>query len=186
MEVGLKVTEAYQGLDPNDLLIKATDLGARYLRMSHSCGQSVVATLHDVIGFDDVLVKSTNSFCGGMAEQFLGTCGALTGGIMVIDYFFGRPIEKMSAEKYVQSNVDALEPAWRVNERLADRFVNEYGSLTCASIHRKLFGRILYLRDRAEAERFVASGKIEQVGKIVGNVVRWVLQILLDEGAIEL
>ena len=157
----MRVTEAYQGLDPHDLLAKAANLGERYLQMSHSCGQSTVATLHDIIGFDGVLVKATNSFCGGMAEQFLGTCGALAGGILVIDYFFGRPIEKMSAEKYVQSNIDDLEPAWRMNESLADRFVSEYASITCASIHRKLFGRIFYLRDRAEAERFIASGKIE-------------------------
>lgn len=181
-----KVAEKYRGLSRRELLDKAANLGAGYLENSHSCGQSTVAAIHDVVGFDDILVKASTSFCGGMAEQFLGTCGVLAGGIMVLDAFFGRPIEKMSSEKVIQENLDVLETAWEPTEALSEKFVNEYGTFICAQIHRRHFGRIYYLRDPEEIEKFSKAGGLTTAGSIVSKGVRWVLEILLDRGAIEL
>jgi len=182
----MHISDRYQGLSTHELLDKAGNLGARYIVNSGSCGQSTVAALHDVLGFDDVLVKASTSFCGGMAEQFLGICGALAGGIMILDSFYGRPIEKMSAEQQIKENQDAMKAAWQPTELLCSKFVDEHGSLICAHIHRRYFGRIYYLRDSDEIDKFFEAGGLNTVGKIVGNVVRWVLEILLDKEATDL
>ena len=58
-----------------------------------------VAAIHYIIELDDVLVKAATSLCGGTAEQFLGTCGTLSGGIMVLVYFFGRAVDSISYKK---------------------------------------------------------------------------------------
>lgn len=177
----MNISEKYQGLSTQELLDEAGNLAGRYLVNSGSCGQSTVAALHDVLGFDDILVKAATSFCGGMAEQFLGICGALAGGIMVLDSFDGRPIEKMSTEQKIQENTDAMKAAWKSTELLCDKFVAEHGSLTCAHIHRRYMGRIYYLRDDDEIAKFINGGGLDKAAKISGDVARWVLEILLNK-----
>ena len=181
-----KVRENYQYLSREELLDKAYELGFNYAENCESCSQSTVAALHELLGFDDVVVRVATSLCGGSAEQFLGTCGALSGGIMVLDYYFGRPVEKMSYQEHLQVNLDALETPIQAAELLADKFVKEYATIICAQLHRQLFGRIYYLRDPDERKKFLEAGNSSKCCRIVGNAARWVMEILLDEGAIEL
>ncbi|MEJ2100219.1 MAG: hypothetical protein P8X68_09590, partial [Desulfobacterales bacterium] len=70
------VKEKYQGLTRPQLLKKVYQLGVGYESNSYGCSQCAVAALHEVIGFDDVIVKVTTSLCGGTASQVVGTCGA--------------------------------------------------------------------------------------------------------------
>ena len=184
-----KVREKYRGLSRQELLDKVYELGSDFEKNSGSCSQSTVAALHELLDIDDVLVKASTSLCGGSAEQFLGTCGTLSGGIMVLDYFFGRPVEKMSYQERIQANIDALHSAFETPLLLADKFVNGYGVIICAQIQRQLFGRFFYLLDPDEREKFVEAGGTSDPDKcrrVVGNAARWVIEILLDKGAIKL
>ena len=69
---------------------------------------------------DDIVVKVATSLCGGTANQFLGSCGALAGGVMVLDYYFGRPAAKISFKEQIENNLEALFSAFENPEALAE------------------------------------------------------------------
>jgi len=71
----MKVREKYQNLPRAELLNKVYELGVNYEINSYSCSQCTVAALHEVLGFEDLLVKAATSLCGGVAFQLCGTCG---------------------------------------------------------------------------------------------------------------
>ena len=184
-----KVREKYRGLSRQELLDKTYELGFNYEKNSYCCSQSPVAGLHELLGFDDVLVKVATSFSGGTAEQFSGTCSALAGGLMVLGYYFGRPAEKMSYQERIQDNIDALFSAFPPVRLLAGKFWKEYGTIICPHIHYQLFGRTWWLTDPDELKKFEEAGGHSAPDKcchVVGTAARWTMEILLDEGAVEL
>ena len=80
-----KIREEYRSLSQEELLKKAYDLGVAYEMNSYGCSQCAVAALYRVLDFPEFLVKAACTGAGGTASQLVGTCGALTGGIMVLD-----------------------------------------------------------------------------------------------------
>jgi len=185
----VKVTEKYRGLSRQALLDKAHELGMNYEKYSTGCSQSTVAALHDILGFDDSLVRVASSSCAGQAAQVVGTCGGLIGGTLVLDYYFGRPVEKMSDKELNQEDVNVLLNAMGIAKLLYDKYFKEYGTIICPQILTQLFGRHYYLWDEEELARFEEAGGHSDPGKcvnIVGNAVRWTLEILIDQGAVEL
>ena len=182
----MKLRKEYQGLSRQDLLDEVEKKGRGYFLNSTGCAPCTVAALCEVLGFDAVLVKVATGLSGGTAEQFLGACGALSGGVIVLGYYFGRPIEKMSDTQCIKANIEAIKRPFEIAGLLADRFIKEYGTFTCAQIHRQLFGRIFCLTDQDEVEKFNRADGLAKGGKVVGKGARWVMEILLDKGAIEL
>ena len=184
-----KVREKYQGLSRPQLLDKVYELGVNYEKYSTSCSQCTVAALHDILGFDDSLVRAANSSCAGQAAQIVGTCGGLIGGTFVLDYYFGRPADKLSDKEVIEENLDILRNAIGIAKLLYDRYIEEYGTVICPHIQVQLFGRHFYLWDPDELERFEAAGGHSAPKKcvnVVGNAARWTLEILIDKGAVEL
>lgn len=165
---------------------KAYDLGVAYETHSHSCSQSTVAALHRLLDFPDILVKASCSNAGGTALQLVGSCGGLVGGIMVLDCFFGRSFELMSDTETIQDpNIDALMAAQPIAKALCDKYVDEYGTITCAHIQRQLYGRVFCLEDMNEFERLEEAGghsNPEKCPRIVGNAAKWTLEIILENG----
>jgi len=185
----VRVREKYQGFPRQVLLDKAHELGTSYEKYSTGCSQSTVAALHDILGFDNSLVRVASSSCAGQAAQVVGTCGALIGGTLVLDYYFGRPAEKMSDKELIQENVDSLLSAMGIAKLLYDKYIEEYGTIICPHIQTQLFGRHFYLWDEEELAKFEEAGGHSDSGKcinIVGNAVRWTMEILVDKGAVEL
>ena len=82
----------YAGFSEGQLMEKAYELGFDFEKYSHSCSQSTVAAMHEMIHMDDTVVRVATSLAGGQAARVTGTCGALIGGTIVLDYFFGRPV----------------------------------------------------------------------------------------------
>jgi len=184
-----KVREKYRGLSRQELIDKAYELGFNFENKSYSCSQSTVAALHELLDIDDVLVKAATSLSGGTAEQFMGSCGALTGGLMVIGRFFGRPLENISYQETKRANVDALFDSFPITQALADKFVAEYGSFLCPVIHRKLFGRTWWLRDTDQLDKVERAGghtDPDKCCRVAGNGAKWVMEILLDKDVVEL
>ncbi len=179
----------YQGLTRPQLLEKVYQLGVAYESNSYGCSQSAVAALHEVIGFDDVIIKVTTSLCGGTASQVVGTCGALAGGIIVFDYFFGRPADRLSSEALIQDNVMALESAQEAPKELVQKYIDKYGTINCAGIMTQKFGRPFYLNDPDEFRKLEEAGGHTDPQKcldVVGQAASWVMEILLDKSAVEL
>ncbi len=171
----------YRNLSHQKLQDKAYELGVNYERNSHSCSQSTVAALHEILGFDDIVVKVATSSCAGQALQTTGTCGPLVGGTMVLDYYFGRPIQNLSDI--------SVRPSIGVAKLLYDKHIKEYGSIICADIQALLFGRVYHFDDPEEAKKFVEAGGPTDPKKcvnVVGNAARWVIEILFEKDVIKL
>jgi hypothetical protein len=181
----MEIVEQYRGLSRKKLLELGYQKGHDYLINSSSCAPSTVAALHDILGFDPVLVKASTSFSGGTASQYLGTCGVLSGGILVLGYYIGRPLNKMSDKMRLQDNIEALRLPNKVAQKLADKFIQEYGTFICAHLHRKMIGRIFCLTDELEEEKFKNLGGSQVAADIVGKGVGWVIEIMIDNGIIE-
>lgn len=179
------VRPAYRNLSSADLMQKAFELGVAYEMNSFSCSQSTVAALHRLLDFPEVIVKAASSNAGGTALQLMGTCGGLVGGIMVLDTFFGRPFEHMSDTEIIQDpNIDDLGAAHPKAKALYDKYNSEYGTIICANIQRRLFGRTYYLADADEMQKFNADGghsDPKKCPRMVGNAARWVMEIILAE-----
>jgi hypothetical protein len=188
--MAVKVREEYRGYSREKILQKVYDLGAAYEINSYSCSQSTVAALYRVLDFPDALVKASCSNAGGTAMQLVGTCGGLVGGIMVLDYFFGRPFEHMSDKKVIQDpNINDLFVAQPVARSLVSKYLKEYGTITCANIQLQLYDRFFYLEDPEEFRKLEEAGahsNPEKCPRIVGNAARWTMENLLDHGAVKL
>ena len=185
-----KVKEPYRQLSREDLLQKVYDLGVAYETYSYSCSQSTVAALYRVVDLPEALVKASCSNAGGTALQMVGTCGGLVDGIMVLDYFFGRPFEHMSDKELIQEpNVNDLFTVQPMATALAEKYVQEYGTIICINIQRQLYGRFFYLEDEDEFKKMDEAGGHsypEKCPRIVGNASQWTLEILLNNGAVTL
>lgn len=178
----------YRDLQRHELLEKAYQLGAKFEEYSCSCSQSTVAAIHELLEIDDVVVKVSTSLCGGTAIQGLGTCGALAGGIIALDYYFGRPADRMSCTKFIKENVESLFSYHHVPPmQLAEKFIGKYGTFTCIQIQRKLYGRTYCFTDEDDLVKFEDVGSHSDPTKckdVVGSASRWVIEILLDRGAL--
>lgn len=187
--MSLQIRESYQGISREDLLKKVYDLGARYEQHSYSCSQSTVAALYEFLDFPDVLVKVACSNAAGTAWQLVGTCGGLVGGIMVLDYYFGRPVEHMSSTEVVQDpNLKDLFTSQPIARLLFNKYIDQYGTITCANIQQQTFGRLFYLEDMDEFNKLEQAGGHSDLSKapaIVGRAAQWTMEILIEKGAVE-
>ena len=185
-----KVREEYRGLTRQELIDKASELAGNYLRYSWNCCQSNVKAIHEIVEMDDCIVRVATSHAGGSVLQTLGTCGALVGGVITLDYFFGRPPENTSYKEFKQANIDVEFATFKITQLLVDNFVKEYGAITCGCLQRQFFGRIYCLTDPEELEKFEKAGGHSDPTKcnikLSESVARWVMEILLDKGAVKL
>lgn len=173
----------YSGLSKEQLLEKVYDLGVDFERYSGSCSQCTVAALHKILDFEQVIVKIASSSCGGHAGCSSGTCGAVVGGTIVLDYYFGRPADLLSATRENQEGQDALKGAMEVSKAFCEKFNDEYGSILCPGVQKKIYGRSYNLQDPSDWEAFMADGAHTDPSKcmsVVGNAARWVLEMLFQ------
>ena len=87
MQRKIKITEK--------IIDMAYRIGIEYEKSRHYCSQCVVATLQEVLQIkDDALFRAAYPLAGGLGNSTKGNCGALSGGAMIIGYFYGRTREE--------------------------------------------------------------------------------------------
>jgi hypothetical protein len=183
----MQVREKFRNCSGRELLEKTYALGVNYEKHSGSCSQCTVAALHEVLGFEDALVKAATSSCGGQASCSTGTCGGVIGATMVLDNFFGRPLYKLSSEEKVPANMEALSSAMEIARLLCQNYIKAYGSILCPEIQSKLFGRAFRLNEPGEFKAFEQAGGHTDPSKcmsVVGNSALWAMEILIDKGIV--
>jgi C_GCAxxG_C_C family probable redox protein len=189
MQMPVKVRPPYRKFSREELLQEAYALGAAYEINSYACSQCTVKAIHELVDIPDDLVKAATMNCAGTAFQALGTCGGLVGGIMVLDYFFGRPVEHMSRTEVIQDpNVADLFKAQAIAKKLVKKYFDTYGTINCCNIMVQTFGRVFWLEDMDDFAKLEAAGGHSDPNKaprIVGTAARWVMEVLLDEGAVQ-
>ena len=187
--MAMPVKEKYKGLSKEELLEKAYELGVNFEKYSGSCSQCTAAALHEILGFEPVIVKIASSSCGGQAGISAGTCGAVVGGTVVLDYYLGRPAELLSATCENIKGKDALKSSMEASRSFCMKFQEKYGSILCPGVQKKLFGRSFNLQNPSDWNAFINAGGHSDPGKcmsVVGNAARWALEVLIEKKIIQL
>lgn len=140
-----------------------------------SCPQCVYSAIMETLDIGDPhVVKASDALAGGTSLSTEGTCGALVGGLLAISSIAGRSHEDF---KKGITKRRVFQPS----KKLYDRFKQEYGSIVCRDIHKKLFGRTFNLMDRKDYEEFEKMGAhVDKCPEVSGKAARWAAEIILD------
>ena len=163
---------------------KAHDLGFEFEKNYRGCAQCVFAALQDALDIrnkeTDLLFKALTGFMGGMAQEIDGHCGAYSGGALMIGHFIGRERDNFADPDKIRLRTAAMV------RKLHDKFIKEYGTITCHQIHRKIMGRPFYFRDPEEMVKFDGAGAhTDKCTEVVGTAARWTVEILAEEGLLK-
>jgi len=163
-------------MEPESISARARVLASEYEGRYRGCTQSCLAALQEVFDTrDDGVFKSASGLAGGIGITNLGTCGALTGGAMAISMVFGR--ERADFDDPQRKRM----VAYRLCKQLADRFVQEYGSVLCRDIQEVNLGREYDLWDKEEYSNFNQVAYVEgRCPDLVGKAAEWAAEIILE------
>lgn len=153
---------------------RAYDMAFEYERTFGGCTQAVLMAVRETIGgIPDDVIRAGYTFAGGSALSGRGTCGALAGGLMVIGLLYGRPVDGLGRER-------EFRDGYRLSIKLYERFIEEYGSITCSDIQERIMGRSFDLRTREGNIEFEeAGGHEDKCTSVAGKAARWTVEILL-------
>lgn len=91
--------------------------------------------------------------------------------------------------EHARADIGAWVSALEAPRLLVDKFVREFGTFICGQLPRQFFGRTYCLIDPGELEKLAEAEEQlgpKTCGHLVGNTARWVMEILLDGGAVNL
>lgn len=183
------LSQKYRDMSRTEVLEKAGELGELYEKYSGSCSQCTVAALHEILGFEEVVVRVATSSCGGQAGLSVGACGGVVGGTIVLDYYLGRSVRNMSTTRVVPLGREELSRAMEAARSLCAKFVRHYGSILCPQIQTRIYGRSFNLQDPSDWEAFEKAGAHTDPTKCLGvvrNAARWTLETLMESGGVTL
>jgi len=173
--------------DRDRILQEAEKRGYRYEQEYRDCAQCTLLTIQEI--FDsksEEALKAATGFAGGIGRSS-SVCGAFTGGVMALGLLYGRdgrtmkhpdPEVRLNLFREIEDRLD------RLIKRLAERFMEKYGSTICKDIETKLFGRSFDKwnpEERKEKDRL--GGHIDKCPGVVGNATRWAAELIMDEQA---
>lgn len=140
----------------------------------YGCAQCVVASIQDHFPVNESLFKAATSFSGGIGSSIEGPCGALTGGVMILSYFFGRSRDQYSDISLLRRPGPLVRAYW-------NKFHENYGGDTCRQVQVHLFGRAYHFLDSEEYQEYEAyGGHKDKCPEVVGRAGLWLAEILLD------
>lgn len=159
-----------------EIMDRAYQLGFEYEGTKYACAQCVVAALEKIIGIrDEGMFQAAYPLAGGLGSTTEGTCGALSGGAMILGYIYGRNREEFN------KNISNRKATYLARE-FYERFVQEYGSCRCKDIQIKLFGRSFNLWDEEDRRVFEeAGGHTDKCPVVVGKTCAWAARIIWDQ-----
>ncbi|MFX0094764.1 MAG: C-GCAxxG-C-C family protein [Candidatus Hodarchaeota archaeon] len=162
-----------------ELLEQVYQLAYNYESQYGNCPQCVIAAVSEVFSLSlEELLKSAHGLAGGVGLSGAGTCGALSGGVMVLGHFYGRE-RKYFGQRFLKSYQKVKE--------LYDKFIEEFGGPTCHEVQKKLFGRSFNLWDKDDFRKFEEAGAHkDKCPQVTGNVAKWVTTMLLGDISITL
>jgi C_GCAxxG_C_C family probable redox protein len=154
---------------------KAARLASEYEKTCTGCAQSVVAGLLDALGLDnDDVFRAASGLADGIGLSGDGSCGALTGGAMVLGLVFGRERK---------DHRDMMKPmqSYLLCNELQDDFVRRYGSSRCHDIQQKIMGRSYDLLEPKQFEEAWKDGMLEHCSEVVGRAARKTAELISRE-----
>ncbi len=163
-------------IDKENIINKAFELGKKYEKKNTGCAQTAIAAIFDALGiWNEDVFKAGSGLADGLGLTGDGTCGALTGGSMVIGYLFGREHKDFG---------DMMKPmkSYALAKKLHDMYVKKYGSCRCYDVQESLVGRTYNLWDEQELKEAFSSGMMEHCSTLVGTIAKFATKIILGAG----
>jgi C_GCAxxG_C_C family probable redox protein len=163
-------------MDGESIPSRAHRLASEYESNNRGCAQCSLAGLQDTFEMaDDDVFRSASGLAGGIALTNLGTCGALAGGCMAISMLFGRRREEFEDPDRKRM------VSYRLCKQLAERFVEEYGSVLCRDIQEVHLGREYDLWDEEDSLEFNEVAYIQGgCPTVVGKGAEWAAEIIME------
>ncbi|KXA98732.1 hypothetical protein AKJ40_04510 [candidate division MSBL1 archaeon SCGC-AAA259M10] len=160
------------------MLEKAYELGFEFEKNYHGCAQCVIGAIYEL--FPEMkerkVFQSASGLAAGIGLSTEGHCGALSAGVMILSQKFGRTLRK------IEDSEERRFKAYRLSEKLVEKFLGVYSSVKCKEIQKKLMGRSFYLFDPDDWEAFEKIGGHKKVcPDVVGKATKWTVEILLNE-----
>lgn len=184
-ELVLLIADQYKKIKDNDedaqekitVMKKAYHSGFCNEMKYKGCAQCTLLSMFQLFGRqNDVLFQSASALAAGMALSGDGACGGYSGGIMYMGSIVGRRLEYLE-----EGDKAAKEMSYHMAQTLRDRFIEAYGSVICADVHKEIFGESYSLRTREIKEAFEAAGAhTTKCTTVIGTVGTWLAEIIYD------
>ena len=151
-----------------DLFIKEVkERACAYEAKFGDCCQCVVAPFQEILGLgNDLVLKTATFFAGGMGNAGK-TCGALTGGVMVLGMLYGR--------EDLEGSVDDILKSIHIVQALVKKFEKKYGTTSCREITK------VDLTDNKAFIEFFEGSAHEKCFEVVGETAAMVAEIIINQ-----
>lgn len=134
------------------------------------CPQCVLAAVKETTGeVSDDVIKAGHGLSGGGALIGEGVCGALTGGLLALSSKLGREADKLDQGRGM--------PNFQAGRKLTDRFVEEYGGVSCQHLQQRFSGRTWDFWKPGDYQSF-SQARGEGCAHATGLVAKWVVEML--------
>ena len=98
----------------------------------------------------DDIVQSGVALAGGGANSVIGSCGAFSGGLMVLSAKFSPRSDLLSTKELEQ-----LAYARSKFNQFRDWFISEFGSVACRDVQLRVLGRVFNTTDDQDFQEFM-------------------------------
>ncbi len=134
----------------------------------HGCSQAMLLTFQELLGLEDELTfKAAGPLCAGLGMG--KTCGALTGGVLVLGMKYGRA--------HIEDGLNGLFPGMGIAQRLVKMFEEEFGTTVCSEIS-KIHD---WTDSKAVMEAVNNPEFIKREAEVVGKTAEMVAELMAEE-----
>lgn len=154
---------------------QAYQLGFKYERIYHGCGQCVYAAVAEILDiFDPQVFNAATGLSGGIGLMNDATCSAFSGAVLALGQLFPRRYECFSGDR------ENKYKNFRLVQQLRKKFENEFGTIKCAEIHQKKYGRSFDLQSSKERTAFEEAGGHGERGctDTVGKAAQYTIEVI--------
>ncbi len=137
------------------------------------CPQCVLTAVKETVGgVTDETIKASHGLSGGGSLMGRGACGALAGGLLALSTVRGRDADKLHKGRGIAN--------FQIGRQLVDKFVIEYGGVTCEQLQHSFTGRTWDMWDPVEYKAF-CDARGEKCAQATALVARWAVEILVGK-----
>ena len=156
---------------------EAYNLGFKYEKNYHGCGQCTIAAVFDTLNINnDAVFQSATVLAGGLGLFGKATCSALTGAALIFGLIYPRRRENFDGER------ENKYRTYSMAQEMHKRYLMHYGSIICHDIHLRIMGRSFDLRRVDERKCFEKAGAHDnKCPKVVALASKWAVEIIGEE-----
>ena len=162
------------------IMAKIESKAVEALLRDDTCARSTLHGLSCHFNFiPEIMVSASWALLGGVAASS-GTCGALCSGLLAVGAKYMPTVA--DAEKGDEEMQKNLEYGRDKLIAYRNKFMKEFGSLSCPGVQKKIFGRSYNFLDEKEHVEFLTmEGHQEKCARVVAGAARMAAEMILED-----